>query len=284
MPETSIDSQALKWGRLMRTFRLAVGFLVIAAIIAVIGPSFQSARSWRPSQSWKNLRQIGIALHNYNGKYGTLPYDPKGSEYALYLLSNDLSASCFDSHPHDKPKTEARWDHEQKRLNGSDFEYLNQPIDVTQSWRLIILAEVPSQSYQSIQLLLGDGRITYCKRPSGSSRDLLAGWETSDDFIVKDQKLYVEWEEVPLPRGVSERSESTSEAANGSIWGGRTIHRSIGSIDIDYSYRRGELVNRSFRSAEGKILDSVVTDELGRIVSFSRTPTEWKKFWPIKGE
>jgi len=259
-----------------------LGLCASAAVVFLLISAVQGPGKWRPTQAWKNLRQIRLALENYSYTHGSLPYDPKGPEYALYVLADDLPASCFDSYPHNKPESEAKWDHDQKRLIDSDFEYLNLPDIDRRSGQKIILAEKPNKSSQSISLLRCDGLTTQCKVPSDSSRDLLGNWDSRDDFLVKGDDLFLEWESVPLPQSEGGYSTATSQAAQGSIWNTRTVHRAFGRVNVYYEYRRGELVRRTFDSPEGKITDTVTTDELGRIVAFTREPKDWQAFWPVK--
>ena len=116
------------------------------------------------------------------------------------------------------------------------------------------------------------------------SSDILGNWDASDDFLVKGDEVFRDWESVPLPQTGGGYSTATSQAAEGSIWNTRTVHRAYGQINVHYEYKRGELVRRTFDSPEGQITDMVTTDELGRIVAFTREPKEWKTFWPVKSE
>jgi hypothetical protein len=71
-------------------------------------------------------------------------------------------------------------------------------------------------------------------------------------------------------------------AAAGSIWGIRTVRRTYGNINVYYEYEGGELIRRIYDSPAGKIIDSVTTDDVGRIIAFRREPDNWQSFWPIK--
>ena len=262
---------------------VATGFLVLVLLVAMLLPAVQQVGSRPIPQVYRNMRQIVIALATYEAKHGAFPHDPRGAEYALYRLSAELPASVFDGYPRRQPRAEARWDHTQGRLEQSDFEYLNPPRLQGSPSHWVLLAEKPQEEYDSVILMTGDSGRPSCRTPEKTSKDLLGNWETSDQFLIKDEVLYREWESVPLPQGRMS-SHGNSWVADGSIWNTRDTQHDYGRVQIDFEYKNGELVKRTFRSPEGTITDQVTTDALGRIVAFEREPANWKDFWPVREE
>jgi prepilin-type N-terminal cleavage/methylation domain len=82
---------------------LLVVIFIVAVLIALLVPAVQAAReSARRAQCRNNLKQIGIALHNYHDSYGTLPIGARrqtgvGPSWWVAILPYVEQSALFDS-------------------------------------------------------------------------------------------------------------------------------------------------------------------------------------------
>src|SRR4051812_606912 len=77
-----------------RTIANVLAILLVGTIaLALILPALQTTGRRPRSQAWRNIRQIALSLTNYHAKHGAYPYDFRGPDYALYLLSIDAQAN-----------------------------------------------------------------------------------------------------------------------------------------------------------------------------------------------
>lgn len=83
---------------------LLVVIAIIAVLVALLLPAVQQAReAARRSACKNNLKQIGLALHNYHDTYGSFPYggrhnvpQPWGSSFYLSILPYVEQSAAFN--------------------------------------------------------------------------------------------------------------------------------------------------------------------------------------------
>ena len=112
-------------------FKIAKVILVVLALVFLVSLFLiETADYWHrwgtPSRA--NVRMITNALHIYEARHGSLPYDERGWQYALYRLKEvELPASAFESPARGERDVAPFYDDELEALVGSDYLYLNRP-------------------------------------------------------------------------------------------------------------------------------------------------------------
>lgn len=265
-----------------------VVFVLLVATVALIFilPALQPAPP-RRSQAWLNLRRISLALSNYCYHHGAFPYDPRGGDYSLYQLYRDMVAngegldpSIFDSHPHDRPRREARWDHALGRIVDSDFDYWNgSKAEVgdlefgSYRYPTIFVVERPGPDDRRVYIWTSNAMIGSCRVPAGGHHKLF-GTLQSGEFLIANRELFDEWSQLHLPSGIPGTMRCTGNSLD--------FEESAGGVRISYVYQGERLKQRMFIVPDGEIIDTVTTDDIGIITGLSREPADWHKIVPVR--
>src|SRR5688572_16961948 len=111
MPSRTADMHAAsfmaRWKRAPRAFTLVELLVVIAIIgilVALLLPAVQAAReAARRMQCGNNLKQIGLASHNYHGAHDVLPFGASGIQsntpggtWGAFLLPHMEQTTAYD--------------------------------------------------------------------------------------------------------------------------------------------------------------------------------------------
>jgi prepilin-type N-terminal cleavage/methylation domain-containing protein len=79
---------------------LLVVIAIIGVLVALLLPAIQAAReAARRTSCRSNLKQIGVAVHNYNDTFGVLPYgwDNRGTLWSTHLLPFVEQSNLYNS-------------------------------------------------------------------------------------------------------------------------------------------------------------------------------------------
>jgi prepilin-type N-terminal cleavage/methylation domain-containing protein/prepilin-type processing-associated H-X9-DG protein len=118
---------------------LLVVIAIIAVLIALLLPAVQSAReAARRAQCINNLKQIGLAMHNYQSTMGSLPPGCKQSSYGTWVV---FILPFIEGNP-----LYNAWNFNGRAGHGlTDFQYKG-PVNTTVTLSRIALYSCPSDS------------------------------------------------------------------------------------------------------------------------------------------
>ena len=224
---------------------LGCSVVVIAVLIALLLPAVQAAReAARRSQCVNNLKQIALAMHNYNSAFGVFPpamtLDPEGKPLLSWrvLLLPYLEQNAL----YQKFKLDEPWD-------GPNNKALLAQIPNT--YRCPSWPEGEKSENSIYQVLIGPGTL-FEKAEGVSLAEVTDG--TSNTLMVVESKAPVPWTQpsglVYTPKspikglGSAHPGGFNSALADGSV---RFIKNSTGEDTIEALTTRagGEVINAS---------------------------------------
>jgi prepilin-type processing-associated H-X9-DG protein len=217
-------SQGAVTGKGMATAGIILGALnctlfPVAILIALLLPAVQAAReAARRAQCVNNLKQIGLAMHNYESTYGVLPpaatLDPTGKpllSWRVLLLPYLEEGALYEQFKLDEP-----WDSPS-----------NKPL-LAKMPRLFTCPSLPvtepQPSTSIYQVLIGSGTM-FDKAEGVSLREVLDG--TSNTLMVVESKAPVPWTQ---PSGLTYQPKKPIEGLGSFHPGGFNVLFGDGSV------------------------------------------------------
>lgn len=215
------------------------------------------------------LRRINNALAGFMERHGTLPSDDRGFRYALYQLSSHLDASDFQLFD-ESSAAPPFWDHQEKRLVGGDVAYLNQPRRELYPLHVILLATARGKE-RATWVGLSDFTAMTERFPNLAPDRLLGSYHLNDGFFVIDRKVL---DELQFSHGTHRVNNSRTTSYHSSENGPDRIV--LDDREIRFQYSRGQVATCQIETSQGTINEIFETDDIGQIISVSRTPDNWR--------
>lgn len=229
------------------------------------------------SYARRNLSTLLYAMLEYEHLNGSFPFDSRGDDYALYELRTLVGDSVFNA-VEPSGGGGARWDDEQGRVVGSEWEYLNE-IGLTsggpyQPLRIVMVSRQLGVGRRGHRFCVGcaNGLVGMLEFPNEAGASLLGCWR-GDDFIFGSLDALQSWDMTHAPAA----SERRRHFENGRMTSERLL-----AYDIEYRYvyyADGRLAKCHIARGGERITEAVETDGVGRIVALHRSPPEWRSIW-----
>ncbi len=270
--------------KLSRPFSIAA--IVGAVLLLIVAVSLAQYYLTRPAgrreigyTSQYHMDRILKALHAYRATYGTFPFHERGPDYALYGLRDLIDASVFDGRPRKDAGDRAAWDARLKRLVHSDFEYLNERdfVPSVESQRVVMMTK-PFHVPGWVVLGMADGRSVWHKLRKPPASAVLGNWLTEDEFLIADRQVFEDWNKTHhFSRSTPRQGQTGLEKEYGDH---ELIRASDGKKTIEYEYSGHRLSGCRISNEQGTIVETIKTDDFGRITGIARSPDDWESISP----
>ena len=182
-----------------------LALLGLLASFLVLGRFRRAGDGWRPTVR-SNLNQLALATQMYHETHGVLPSDPRGQEYAMYLLRDILQATPNGTAPlFIDPQLQRqgvpcpRFDGARSIVTGSQVDYLNEAAPPDDD-RVVIFAEKASLGKKQRHFVTWRARGSfYTAEGTALDRRPLVGLKWTGERLVPRQ-LRLEDEGLPSSR------------------------------------------------------------------------------------